>query len=115
MSLTPPHLIRHATERGLDPRVARRWYPWSVAAADPGLSEAFWAAVQVLERHGLVWNLGESRTPSGTIEPEYEITGYGDYLLELLHDPDTPDAEEDTAAAAGGANHWAAGDVPASE
>ena len=86
MSSTPQHLVRHATESGLDPAAAaRRLYQWSVAAADPGLSEAFWAAVQVLERHGLVWNLGESHTPGGGMEPEYQIT---DYFL-TLNDPST--------------------------
>lgn len=118
MSLPPQHLISHATERGLDPgAAARRWYQWSVAVADPGLQEAFWAAVQVLERHGLVWNLGESHTPGGTMEPEYEITRYGDFLLGLLHDPDTPDAPDDLddTVAAGGASHRPAGEVPASQ
>jgi hypothetical protein len=114
MSSTPEHLRHHATERGLDPEAAaRRWYQWSVAAADPGLSDAFWAAVQVLEHHGLVGNLGESWTHGGTMEPEYEITEYGDFLLNLLHDPDVTGAE-DPAAAAGGMSHWPAGEVPAS-
>jgi hypothetical protein len=41
----------------------------------------------VLERHGLVSNHGEYHTPGGGYEPEYEITPYGDYFLELLSDP----------------------------
>lgn len=94
MSLPPQHLIHYATAHGLDPRTVRRWYPWSVAAADPGLSEAVWAAVQVLERHGLVWKVSESHTPDGGIEPEYEITDYGDYLLELLSAPGTSAAQD---------------------
>lgn len=116
MSSTPEHLRRHATERGLDPEVAaRRWYQWSVAAADPGLSEAFWAAVQVLERHRLVWSLGESWTPSGTMEPEYEITGYGDFLLNLLHDPDMRGAEDTLGPGRAGEPTGPAGTVTESE
>ena len=37
-------------------------------------------ALQVLERNSLVWKVGENHTPEGGgIEPEYEITSYGDY------------------------------------
>ena len=115
MSSTPEHLVRHATERGLDPRAARRWYQWSVAAADPGLSEAFWAAVQVLERHRLVGNLGESWTHGGTMEPEYEITDYGDFFLNLLHDPDTRSAEDTIGPGRTGEPTGPAGTVAKSE
>ncbi|HEX5204201.1 MAG TPA: hypothetical protein VFW27_30095 [Actinoplanes sp.] len=84
LSLTPPHLRKYAIDHGVDLRSARRWCPWSVAAMDPGLSEAVWGALPVLERNGLVWKVGEVHTPKAGIEPEYEITRYGDYLLALL-------------------------------
>ncbi len=116
MSLTPPHLIRWATDHGVDPQTARRWYPWSIAAADPGLSEAVWGALQVLERNSLVWKVGENHTPEGGgIEPEYEITGYGDYLLGLLTGRDNSVAEAGSPSESGRTTGRATGDVTTSE
>lgn len=116
MSLTPPHLVRWATDHGVDPQTARRWYPWSISAADPGLSEAVWGALQVLERNSLVWKVGENHTPGGGgIEPEYEITDYGDYLLGLLTDPDTSDSGDGSPSESRKSAERASGDVAASE
>jgi hypothetical protein len=115
MSLTPPHLIEWATDHGADPQTVRRWYPWSIKAADPGLSEAAWGALQILERNGLVWKVGENHTPNGGgIEPEYEITSYGDYLLGLFTDPDMSAADEGSPSKVGETERTA-GDVTASE
>jgi hypothetical protein len=93
MSETPPHLVDYSTTHGLDPRRVRRWYPWSIAAADPGLADAVWGALTVLDRHVLISKISEGHTPSGGIEPEYEITGYGDYFVRLLAAPDPTMAE----------------------
>lgn len=88
MGLTPAHLVGYAVDNGLDPTTVRRWYPWSIVATDPGVAEAVWTALRVLERNDLVWKVGENHTPQGGMEPEYEITGYGDYLLQLLAEPE---------------------------
>jgi hypothetical protein len=89
MARTPAHLVAYATERGLDRQNARRWYPWSISATDPGLAQVVWGALRVLERNDLVWKVGENHTPNGGgMEPEYEITRFGDYLLQLLAAPE---------------------------
>jgi hypothetical protein len=41
-----------------------------------------------LERHSLITKIGENYTPHGGWEPEYEITGYGDYFVRLLAAPE---------------------------
>jgi hypothetical protein len=50
-----------------------------------------------------VWNLSESHTPGGGMEPEYQITDYGDHFLHLLNDPAT--SARDMSPAAGGMIH----------
>ncbi|MCM4083896.1 hypothetical protein [Paractinoplanes hotanensis] len=87
MSEAPRHLAEYAIAHGVDPQGARRWHPYSIAGADSGLADAAWGAVVVLERHGLITKVGEGHTPNGGWEPEYEITGYGDYLVKLLAAP----------------------------
>jgi hypothetical protein len=93
MSMTPTHLVRYAADHGLDPRSVRSWFPWSIAVADPGLSEAAWGALAVLERNSLIWKVGDSHTPNGGMEPEYRITDYGDYFVGLLAAPEATSVE----------------------
>lgn len=88
MSEAPRHLAEYATAHGVDPQGARRWHPYSIAVADPGLVGAAWGALSVLERHGLIAKVGEGHTPQGGWESEYEITGYGDYFVRLLAVPE---------------------------
>lgn len=87
MSGTPQHLVRYAADHSLGQ--VRRWYPWSITVADPGLADVVWSALHVLERHQLIYKVGDNLpTPRGTFEPEYEITGFGDQLIELLAAPE---------------------------
>ncbi|UQU67368.1 hypothetical protein COUCH_14340 [Couchioplanes caeruleus] len=88
MSEAPRHLAEYATAHGVDPQGARRWYPYSIAAADSGLADSASGALLVLERHSLITKIGENHTPHGGWEPEYEITGYGDYFVRLLATPE---------------------------
>lgn len=82
MSTTPEHLAA----RGM-PDV-RQWYPWSVTRADPGLADTVWALFGPLQRHGLIWSAGQYHTPNGTMEPQYEITHYGESFLTRLAEPE---------------------------
>ena len=91
MSRRPRHLDRVAAQmdRADDPTAARQWYEWSIVDADPGLDGSVWGAQQVLERHGLVWDRGEQLVPAPHgMQHEYQITGYGDYLIDRLAGPD---------------------------
>jgi hypothetical protein len=80
----------HLRARGYE---AKQWYPWSVAQADAGLANSVWTSFRVLEQHGLVWSSGDQLTPYGH-QPEYEITGLGQYFLARLADPKSQDAEQ---------------------
>jgi len=87
-STVPPHLdaIGQQMEAiGRDP--VRQWYPWSIAEADPGLTDAAWALLDTLERHRLLWSSGEHLTQFGH-QPEYTITPYGEWFLERLAEPE---------------------------
>jgi hypothetical protein len=70
-----------------DPHAVRQWYPWSIVREDPGLDGAVWGALRVLEQHALIWHRGETHTPGGSMEPEYQISPYGDYFIEMLAAP----------------------------
>jgi hypothetical protein len=71
----------------------KQWYPWSIAEADPGLAGSAWTSFRVLEQHGLVWSSGEQPTTVGH-QPEYEITGLGEYFLMRLAEPERRDTEQ---------------------
>jgi hypothetical protein len=91
MSRRPGHLDQVAVQMNAadDPKAARQWYEWSIAAADPGLDGAAYGAVQVLKRHGLIWDRGEQLVPPPHgMQHEYEISPYGDYLIERLAAPE---------------------------
>ena len=75
----------HLRARGYE---AKQWYPWSIAQADPGLANSAWTSFRVLEQHGLVWSSGDGLTPYGH-QPEYSITGLGEYFLARLVEPET--------------------------
>lgn len=81
MSTVPPHLAQRDLE-------ARQWYPWSIAQADPGLADVVWSLFGPLERHGLAWSAGEYHVPGGAMEPQYDITQYGDWFLTRLAQPE---------------------------
>jgi hypothetical protein len=87
MSGRPKHLDRIAFQMNAadDPKAARQWYEWSIVAADPGLQGSVHGALQVLERHGLIWDRGEQLVPPPHgMQHEYEISPYGDYLIDQL-------------------------------
>jgi hypothetical protein len=91
MSRRPKHLDRVAVQMNSadDPKAARQWYEWSIVEADPGLEGAVWGALQVLNRHGLIWDGGEQLVPPPHgMQHEYEISPYGDYLINRLAAPD---------------------------
>lgn len=81
----PEHLLAGGYE-------AKQWYPWSIAQVDPGLAGSAWTSFRVLEQHGLVWSSGNQLTPHGH-QPEYSITGLGEYFLARLADPEVPSDE----------------------
>ncbi|GAA4049289.1 hypothetical protein [Nonomuraea soli] len=71
-----------------DPKTARQWYEWSIIEADPVLKDSAHGALRVLEQHGLIWDHGEQRVASPhEVQREYEISPYGDYLIERLAAP----------------------------
>jgi hypothetical protein len=77
MSRRPKHLDRVAVQMNSadDPKAARQWYEWSIVEADPGLEGAVWGALQVLDRHGLIWDRGEQLVPPPHgMQHEYEIS-----------------------------------------
>ena len=79
----------HYAQRGEDHRA---WMPWSITRADPGLRDVVYALLNTLERHGLIWaQPGEYHTPDGSMEREYHISGYGEWFVERLAEPQ-PDA-----------------------
>lgn len=87
VSRRPKHLdqVAHQMNAADDPKAVRQWYEWSIVKADPGLEESAWAALRVLEQHGLVWDRGEQLVPHpDKMQHEYEITPYGDYLIDQL-------------------------------
>jgi hypothetical protein len=91
MSRRPEHLDRVALQMNAadDPKAVRQWYPWSIVQADPGLEGAVHGALRVLEQHGLIWDHGEQLVPHpDKMQHEYQISGYGDYLIERLAEPD---------------------------
>lgn len=91
MSSRPRHLDQVAVQMNAadDPKTARQWYEWSIVAADPGLEGSVWGTLQVLERHGLIWDRGEQLVPPPHgMQHEYEISPYGDYLIDRLAAPD---------------------------
>ncbi len=93
MSRRPQHLDRVAQQMNAadDPKAARQWYEWSITQVDPGLDGSAWGALRVLERHGLIWDRGEQLVPAPHgMQNEYEITPYGDYLIDRLAEPDLP-------------------------
>jgi DNA-binding PadR family transcriptional regulator len=50
----------------------------------PGGGAAY-GALQVLERHGLIWDRGATPgPPPHPMQHEYEISPYGDYLIDRL-------------------------------
>jgi hypothetical protein len=56
--------------------------------ADAGLEGSVWGALQVLNRHGLIWDRGEQLVPSPHgMQHEYEISPFGDYLINQLAAP----------------------------
>lgn len=81
MSTVPSHI----TAQGI---AARQWYPWSISQADPGLAGTVWPLLQVLDQHGLITGGSEHWVPGGVMEPEYEITPYGEWFLDRLAAPD---------------------------
>jgi hypothetical protein len=89
MSRRPQHLDKVAAQMNAadDPKAARQWYEWSIVEADPGLEGAVWGALRVLERHGLIGDRGEMLVPHGGRQHEFEITPFGDYLIERLAAP----------------------------
>ena len=91
MSRRPKHLDRVALQMNAadNPKAVRQWYPWSIVQADPGLEGSVHGALRVLEQHGLIWDGGEQLVPHpDKMQHEYEISGYGDYLIERLSGPD---------------------------
>ena len=91
MSRRPIHLDRVAVQMNAadDPKAARQWYEWSIVAADPGLEASVHGALRVLKLHGLIWDRGEQLVPPPHgMQHEYEISPYGDYLIDRLAAPD---------------------------
>ena len=91
MSRRPKHLDRVAVQMNAadDPKAARQWYEWSIVDADLGLEGSVWGALRVLERHGLILDRGEQLVPPPHgMQHEYQITDYGDYLIDRLAEPD---------------------------
>ncbi len=91
MSRRPAHLDQVAIRMNAadDPKAVRQWYGWSLVATDPGLDGSAYGALRVLERHGLIWDRGEQLVPSPHgMQHEYEISPYGDYLIERLAAPE---------------------------
>jgi hypothetical protein len=87
MSRRPQHLDQIAVQMNAadDPKAVRQWYEWSIIATDPGLEGSVYGALRVLERHGLIWDHGEQLVPSPhRMQTEYEISPYGDYLIDRL-------------------------------
>ena len=90
MSRRPKHLDRIATQMNAadDPTAIRQWYEWSIVDADPGLEGAAYGTLRDLEQHGLICDRGEQLTPPPHgMQHEYEITPYGDYLIDRLAAP----------------------------
>ena len=90
MSRRPEHLDKVAAQMKAadDPKAARQWYERSIVEADPGLEGAVWGALRVLERHGLIWDRGEMLVPPPHgRQHEFEITPFGDYLIDRLAAP----------------------------
>jgi DNA-binding PadR family transcriptional regulator len=90
MSRRPKHLDRIAEQMNAagDPKAVRQWYEWSIVHTDPGLEGAVYGALQVLERHGLIWDRGAAPVPPPHgIQHEYEISPYGGYLIDRLAEP----------------------------
>lgn len=80
MNTASPHLA--------DQGEVGAWMPSTIGDADSGLRDAAYAMLVTLERHNLVWTSGEEyHTAEGSMEPEYTITRYGQWLLERLADP----------------------------
>jgi len=91
MSRRPKHLDQVAAQMDAadDPKVIRQWYEWSIVAADPGLEGTAYGALRVLERHGLIWDRGEQLVPAPHgMQHEYEISPFGDYLIDRLSEPE---------------------------
>jgi hypothetical protein len=83
MSTVPEHLTKYGDGN------IRQWFPWSIGHADPGLADSAWALLAPLQRHGLVYaTIGQYHTPVGTMENQYEITGYGEWFLTRLAEPE---------------------------
>lgn len=90
MSRRPKHQDWVAAQMNAadNPTAIRQWQPWSIVDADPGLEDAVYRALRVLEQHGLIWDRGEVPTPvPHGIQHEYEITPYGDDLIRRLESP----------------------------
>ena len=81
MSTVPSHIA----VQGI---AARQWYPWSISQADPGLAGTVWPLLQLLDQHGLIVGGSEHWVPGGVMEPEYEITPYGEWFLDRLAAPE---------------------------
>lgn len=91
MSRRPKHLDRVARQMKAadDPKAARQWYPWSIVQADRGLEGSVHGVLRVLEQHGLIWDRGEHVVPDpAKMQHEYQISGFGDYLIDRLAEPD---------------------------
>lgn len=72
----------HYADRG---DAHRAWMPWAIKVADAGLADVMYSLVATLERHGLIWGSRDDYpTPVQTMEREYQITGYGEWLLARL-------------------------------
>lgn len=86
MSRRPKHLDQVVFQMNAadDPKAVRRWYVWSIIEADPGLEASAWGALRVLERHGLICDVSGDLVPSHGGQHEYEISQYGDYLIDRL-------------------------------
>jgi hypothetical protein len=80
----------HLRARGYE---AKQWYPWSIAEADPGLANAAWTSLRMLQQHGLAWSSGDQVTPYGH-QPEYQITPLGEYFLGRLAAPEPNDSDD---------------------
>ncbi len=89
LSRRPPHLdpVAEQMNRLGDPRAVRQWYPWSVTSQDPGLERVAWRVLRELAQLDLASSAGEFLVPDSGMEPQYEITGLGEWLLERLAEP----------------------------
>lgn len=90
MSRRPKHLDQIAEQMNAadDPKAIRQWYAWSIISADPGLEDSVHGALRVLEQHGLIEDRGMAPVPPPHgLQHEYQITGYGDYLIDRLAAP----------------------------